>query len=158
MWFLLQWIIYCRRRKLTLRLVRKATAQMILFLLPKSPSSSQLTKQSGLHCPLGYKETDKHKLSTFTDSFHFIDTNHCWFRLISILKSQLTWGFGIRGMEAGEINKCIRSQEKVGDDGSNGVQFRCEQSRNEHVHLSDETRGWTAVTYWKLDFIWRLKP
>lgn len=49
-------------------------------------------------------------------------------------------------MEAGEINKCVWGQEKVGDDGGDGVQFRCERSRSEHVDMSDETRGWTAVT------------
>lgn len=42
----------------------------------------------------------------FTDLFHFIETN-CLLRFILVLKSQLTWRFGIRGMKAGEINKCI---------------------------------------------------
>ena len=141
MWFLLQWIIYCCRRKLTLQLVKKAIAQMILFPFQKSSPNSP--KQSGLHCPLGHKNPDKHKLSTSPDLFCCIDTN-CWLRLILVLKSQLTWRFGIRGVEAGEINKRVWGQEKVGDDGSDGVQFRCEQSRIEQVHMSDEPRGWNS--------------
>lgn len=157
MWFLLQWIIYCRRRKLTLRLVKKAIAQMILFLFQKSAPNSP--KESELHCPLGYKEAYKHRFSGFRWLISSCwDERSCLLRFILVLKSQLTWRFGVRGMKAGEVNKCIWGQEKVGDDGSDGVQFRCEGSRIEYVHMSDETRGWTAVTVWKFDFIWKLKP
>lgn len=56
-------------------------------------------------------------------------------------------------MKAGEINKGVWGQEEVGDDGRDGVQLRCEQSRKEHVRLSDETRGWTAAAAWKPDYL-----
>lgn len=63
-------------------------------------------------------------------------------------------------MEAGEINKCVRGQEEVGDDGGDDVQLRCKRSRTV-LPLSSESvcvcggGGWTALKAWELNLSWK---
>lgn len=120
-------------------------------LLSISEASPHTSSRKWITLPIGRKGNTETRMECFSPAYFILSRQtDCLLRLIWVLKCQLTWRFGIRGMEAGEINKCVRSQEKVRDDGCDDVQLRCEGTEL-NMYMWGMKRGlnsWYSLGAW----------